>query len=496
MKTRIITASGSGVFIAIFALVVLIVLPSYSPFFDISYNSQRVFIIIILALTGIFTILGKDVFSVFFVFSERTQASIAILFVLGIIAATASNHIFMSFLEVGLFALLITAIVFTAQFVKHYEDRFMTAVLAAIAIMVTVYVANVAYGYIQGFFILGFPTWPSTNFLQLYSNGKPIYTEPFLGFVHVRFLNHLHTWSLPLFALMVVSIPKRKWAVKYSVFVLSALWWMLVFAADARGTMLSSTLSFVFVVLLFRKQIIEWIKVFAGGAAAGLIFYFFFFKFLQTGGKTIMSRYGDSGRLQMWENALNLILQNPFFGVGPMHYADYTHGFPFAAPHNIYLQFASEWGLIAFGILVFICISSYIAWIKFCRGEIKKGDDSIQLSVMAALTASITAAAIHGFFSGIINTPMSQVLMVIVLGWAIGFYQTKKTVINGAGQEFKWRTVIAKTTILIAVIYTGSITWYSYQRLDESRQIYLDQSDRTILYPRFWDHGIIGVSKD
>ena len=51
-----------------------------------------------------------------------------------------------------------------------------------------------------------------------------------------------------------------------------------------------------------------------------------------------------SVRLILWKQAVNLIKQHPFFGVGPQHFAYYPNEWG-AHPHNAVLLFATEWGL-------------------------------------------------------------------------------------------------------------------------------------------------------
>ncbi|MEX0595378.1 MAG: hypothetical protein WD512_02680, partial [Candidatus Paceibacterota bacterium] len=287
--------------------IIFIVLTSYSPFFEISYNGQRVYEILFLSLFCLSFLFWKN-FSLNF--SKRVNLGVIGLFIVGLLSASFSDLFVYAFLEVGLFILLFISLLFLVQLFLAYEEAFIKLVLVTLIFTALLYLANVTYSYMQSFFVAEFPIWPGTKFLQLYNNGEPAFPEPFLGFVHVRFLNHLHTWSLPLFAFMVVKIPKKDWAVKWCVFALSCFWWMLVFAADARGTMLGSFLAFIFVSFLFRKKIIEWIKIYAGSAGIGLLLYLFFFKLLQGGGKTILTRYSDSGRWEMWEYAVQLIIQN------------------------------------------------------------------------------------------------------------------------------------------------------------------------------------------
>lgn len=276
-------------------------------------------------------------------------------------------------------------------------------------------------------------------------------------------------------------------------FGLFVFWWMLVFAADARGTLLAAVISSGIVIYLFRKKIKQWIFYYFGGMGLGLLSYLILFKLITTEGRSVLSRYGDSGRFEMWENALNLIVVNPFLGVGPMHYADITNGFKFAAPHNIYLQIISEWGIPVVLILTLLIGYGIFKWLDFCGKERdNKQENSLSLITLAALTGSILAGGIHGFFSGIINTPLSQLIMIIVIAWIIGLYR-KRNEKNGlpVAEPVRIRTYLLRLACVIILIFTFITVKKQISTLNESRQFYLEQSESRILYPRFWDQGLI-----
>lgn len=71
----------------------------------------------------------------------------------------------------------------------------------------------------------------------------------------------------------------------------------------------------------------------------------------------------EQQRLLVWQNALRMIHEHPWFGVGPFHFVQARGALPdWADPtlgaHNIYLKMASEWGLPA-AILLFAWLFSW-----------------------------------------------------------------------------------------------------------------------------------------
>jgi len=77
-------------------------------------------------------------------------------------------------------------------------------------------------------------------------------------------------------------------------------------------------------------------------------------------------RHRLSGRYEIWEYAINKIMERPFFGYGPNGFAiiafndvDYVKGVPYAQPHNFIVQFLFEYGIV--GTLLFLSLIGMLA---------------------------------------------------------------------------------------------------------------------------------------
>jgi O-antigen ligase len=478
---------------------VLILLPNFSPFTDISYNSKRIFQVCFLVVVILQLIFVNQYFDEFRKEWNSVSTGIKNLIYavgsLGIISALFSALPFYAFMEIGLYILILILILSVAFWYKTYPDLFIKSVGVILSLMVVLYFIRFSINYIYNFLYPSWPVWPNTQLVQIMVNGEPFYPDPFLGFVHPRFLNHLHTWSLPLFAMFIVNMPKKFWAYRTLLYIFTGFWWMLVFAADARGTILTSVLSLIIVAVLFRARIKEWLKTYLYTSIAGLLSYLFFFKLIiPEGSRTVLSRFGDSGRLKMWNHAIDLFKENPILGAGPMHYADISNNFNFAHPHNFYLQILSEWGIISFTLLAGLFVYLFSKWI---RTSYKSGLEGYNLNIQAALTASLSAGLMHSFLSGLLHTPLSQIMAAIVFGLAIGFYQMnfikKKSDNSENNSTFDMRSILTKTVLSGVAIFVLWGTFHSYNNLSQSRSDYIEQMDKTRFYPRFWDHGNIGI---
>lgn len=477
----------------------LIILPNFSPLTDIPYNSKRIFqigfLVLIVFQFVVFNNFFKELKNEWNMITARMKYVFYAVAILCVISSLFSSYPIHSFLEVGVYSLLLIFIFITSFWYKKYPDLFLKTVGVILSLMIILYFVRFSINYIYNFIYPSWPVWPNTRLVQILVNGEPFYPEPFLGFIHPRFLNHLHTWSLPLIALFIVNMPKKYWAYRTLLYFFTGFWWMLVFASDARGTMLASILSLILVAVLFRTRIKEWIKTYLITSTAGLLSYLFFFKLIiPKGSRTILSRFSDSGRLKIWNNALDLFKENPFLGAGPMHYADISNGYGVAHPHNFYLQVLSEWGIISFILLATVIIFIYSKWIGKCNKSELKGN---KLNIQAALTASLSAGLMHSFLSGLLHTPLCQIMAAIVFGWAIGFYQLNFVdLTDRKSNEIKYSkvaSIMSRILILFITLFVLLGTFKTYKDLPESRNNYIQQEETTKFSPRFWDHGNIGL---
>ena len=307
-----------------------------------------------------------------------------------------------------------------------------------------------------------------------------------LFFDHKRFFNHIQTWSLPLLIGLLTFYKriKKDKGILMLLTLLISFWWMLIFAAGARGTSVSVLCSLLVLIVAFKKDTLQLLKNGTLTFFSGGIFYIILFKLIPTESTSIpVLRSTDSGRFEMWENAIELWTQNPIFGVGPMHYAKIRGGEPyFAAPHNFYLQFLSEWGLIAFLAFIILII---IFLVMINKNYSNKKRNMPNKTIYLAFAWSITSAFIHSFFSGVFNTPMSQMWLVLVLAWFIGYKRNEiKCLVSNSRFNYLKMAFILLTTILVSLVYNDVIN------ISTSYTEYLNTYPDSIFNPRFWVQGL------
>ena len=122
-------------------------------------------------------------------------------------------------------------------------------------------------------------------------------------------------------------------------------------------------------------------------------------------------RTGSSGRYELWQKTITLWFQHPLFGVGGDNFVISDPWRLNGHPHNIALQFVSEYGFTGIlAILLLIPISIQI--FKFRQ------------TLPAFAIAAMIAVIVDSLFSGILVYPLSQILGLWPLAWLIAMLPT------------------------------------------------------------------------
>jgi putative inorganic carbon (hco3(-)) transporter len=248
--------------------------------------------------------------------------------------------------------------------------------------------------------------------------------SPFYRFTNVRFFNQYQLFILPLMAIpLTMDIPIVS-KYKKTIFGLLVCWWTLLFLTGGRGAPIAITAAILVSFLVYRRESISFVKTQGLAAVFGIIVFTFLNNFVYTSSTSTILRSGVSRRFELWERAIDLIVQNPLFGVGGMHYA-WPPNYLSNHPHNSVLQIASEWGLpaalVALG-LFFYCL---VCWIKrFNYKTVSGPNGEVNRQVIVVLFCSLLAGAIYSLVSGVIVMPLSQIMAALVIGLMLGVYQS------------------------------------------------------------------------
>ncbi|MGD8748816.1 MAG: O-antigen ligase family protein [Balneolaceae bacterium] len=426
-------------------------------------------------------------------FGEKFKIAFYIFFALLIFSSLIAHFQGWALLQVGWYVLLTELLLLASYLYLQDPAHYIKIIAMSIFALCMMYCFRVYADYISGILNDHWTVWPQQHKVQYFLHGQLLNPDAYLGFSHVRFFNHIQTWTLPLLVFSYLYFREKLIpGFRYFLLFFISSWWMLVFAADARGTMLASALSLLFVIALFKRKTLEFNKIYLSTVATGLFLYLIFFLIPNFGAREILTRFGDSGRIAVWLFALKQIVAHPFLGLGPMHFSYMGIHPPWSTPHNFILQSAAEWGIPAVVILVSLVTYGFYKFIKQSQKIVENEEEGNETILRIALTASFSAALMHSMVSGIFNSSLSQLLFTLVGGWMIGEY-----FLNSSKQLFISREKKSVLITALILLLLGNSLFIGYEvasqipHLNERQQQFFQKYHDYTLYPRFWNQGMI-----
>lgn len=390
---------------------------------------------------------------------------------LGVVSAVSAPLPHFGLLEVSFFVLLLGIAILVAAWYRRHPDVSDRLVLSIIILGVSLYAVRflVSYG---AHIASDVPLWPRGG----------------TGFANIRFFNQFQTWTLPL--LVVPMLMRRSSnALAYAGIAVAVLWWCLIIASGGRGTTLGMLCACAGVALVFRTSAWPWLRIQIGALCAGLVLYVLLFIVFGHAEHTLFQRSFalDSARLLLWKDALSLAWTEPWLGVGPMHYAYYHPIGRHAHPHNALVQLVAEWGIPATLVLLSLIGWGALRWVQGCLREQRSVVRSHRkTAVRIGITGSLLAGAAHALVSGVVVMPVSQMLAVVVIGWAIGVHMQHHVQPRSTPRAHS-------VAILLILVAGAALAWgthgdIGYEAQVERAEVY---GDKPALYPRFWQIGYI-----
>lgn len=416
--------------------------------------------------------------------SSAVRWGLGIVFGLGVVSAVRAPMPAYAFTELAHMTLLVVSAGLVAAMYQRAPIAGDRLIVAVVSVSVALYALQFAVGYGMHLAAASIPLWP----------------DGFIGFANIRHFNQYQTWTLPLLVVPVLWCSRRWMVLRIGAFGLAALWWMLMIASDVRGTALAMVVAAVGVAFIFRKQAYAWIRMQGAALVSGGMLYLVLFYLVAGVQPELVDRLSDSGqyagRLEYWMAAGDMVQAHPWLGAGPMHFAWPLNYFGAGAhPHNALVQWGAEWGLPSALIVVGLSVWGFAAWARRERFAETAPARRQPPVLRVALVAAVLAGAAHAMVSGIIVAPVSQMLMVLIVGWAWGRYATARP--RPVRQRAMRPGIPAQTMLcVLVVVAAGWISWRAQadlRTMDSRRNTFLSAVDRTILSPRYWQQGFFGV---
>jgi len=380
-----------------------------------------------------------------------------------------------AFLEVS-FCLGLFFFIFTLCKIVRDQNQIVT-------LFIFITLQSAALFYLTNFF---------TAFLASFIENIPLqWPEPFSGFSNVRFFNQYQIWSITLLALPLLIYPSLDNRIKIVLKIIATGWAILLFASASRGAAASVVLAMMITLFIFKDHAKPFLKLNSLILLSGFVGYLLLFKLIPVllenqiivGWKPIENITTSSGRAELWKYAIQYIIDNPWLGIGPMHYAYYP-GPTHAHPHNSLLQWASEMGIPSTLLVISLIYSGLSAWIKKFYRLTNENKLYAPSHLWIALFCSLCSGLIYSLVSGVIVMPLSQIMMTLIAGWMLGIYfQDQQAKPVSQNQHIAFMLLAGATLITLTYTILPSLLprLISYQDLP--------YQDYPTLAPRFWQIG-------
>jgi O-antigen ligase len=318
----------------------------------------------------------------------------------------------------------------------------------------------------------------------------------FFNYANVRFFNQLQGWTLSLIVLPSFLFARRFPALRIFCIIAAINWWLLLFVSGGRGTLLSALVAFPVTRYLFGAKARPWFRWQIITALAGFVAYLILILLLPTvfGLDFNASQIGllgrsftsSSGRIGLWITALEMVVNKPWLGIGPMQYAA-SPSIPYAHPHNALLQLAAEWGIPAALMVLALFFWGAMRWVQHSKSKLAtmEGDN-----LRVALFGSLLTAALYSLFDGVIVMPISQVMLVLIIGWMLGMLSFSES--RSKPKPTVIRVLIA--SLLLAITLFGVLrpvvpTVFCLEQLQSD---FIQNHPKVgNLKPRFWQQGYL-----
>jgi len=320
------------------------------------------------------------------------------------------------------------------------------------------------------------------------------YSPPSIsGLSNIRIVNHIQVFLVPLLTIFFWKGFFYKYSLLslFMTFSFICLQYVLLFYSGGRGVLLSIVISFL-LVIVFRgyKRRLSLTLCCLLPMFVGFLIYWSAYIWLPgklTGEEFFgyVGRLGhhDAGRLDIWLAAIKTIYNNSMLGIGGQSFALVMPDFPIGSAHNMLLNVAVEYGV--FAALLFLMFVAFFLY-KFFR-EMHRGEENF-FTVVFGLP--ILAALIYSNFTGVLLSPLGQLLFTLCFSAFFAFNKEKIFLCEKVSCSNKILSLVVvlllfSFSLICLVITIGDVVLFSESIVDCSKA----SSSMVTCYPRFWLNG-------
>lgn len=308
----------------------------------------------------------------------------------------------------------------------------------------------------------------------------------FGAFVNVRIFAELQFLTLFILPAAWLQMDSAGW--RRFIGITAMLWWSLLLLTGTRSALIALPFALLVLRLVGGRNTLGWFKVlithFAGGVLVFLLLRGAIAWYLGTsfwgGGSMSFVRASSSGRIELWAEAWHHFLQHPWLGNGPGTFACFTTELV-ASPHNLFLLLLSEWGVFMTMLCFALALLIFAALVRHLRSG--QHNDPLKFSLFTILIVTVVASMMEGM----IMSPLQQMLIVLVFGWAMSVFSGQRFVpLTGRALDLNRGVSVIFVAGFLAVTLWGV---KSDLALQSELLISPDGSINLSYGPRFWADG-------
>lgn len=307
------------------------------------------------------------------------------------------------------------------------------------------------------------------------------------GFANQRFFGQFQILLLPVLAVLCVQLysERRRWLAGF-LFVVMVVQWCIAYSLAGRGLLgglLVGHMVLLFVCpRLWRLVGVQAVAGLAGYVLLKILFWLIPLVFLDLNSVLRVDnlRTGLSGRDILWGKAWDMVLANPWLGVGPMHFAA-TYNPIAAHPHQVILQWLAEWGGAATMLALLIGCWGVLSGVRVLRS---KQAEPVDAGLWMAIIGALVLAQVDGVFV----MPYTETWLAVLVGLALA----------------RWGSPIAADRaqrlalgvfVLPVVLVLGRILFVEVPHVPRLQNDYLEMHP-VGWAPRFWLQGWIPMGTE
>lgn len=316
----------------------------------------------------------------------------------------------------------------------------------------------------------------------------------FNGFSNPRFLNQFQMLFMPVLAGLVVlhwhNHGRYQRLLSSLFFITLLVHWCIALSLGSRGLWLGLAASHL-ALLLFFPRFWRLLAIQVAAAIVGFLLYQLLFFIIPEwlGQESILRsslRFGLSKREVLWDIAWRMFLENPWLGVGPMHFAATVN--PIAAhPHQVVLQWLAEWGLFA---TLAACLLAFLGMWHGLRILRSTHAEPIDAALWLSIGGALAVAQVDGVFV----MPYTETWLAILIGLALARWSAPSSQTTSLQQNMPICQMLPvlsyKVSALAVIVILGNVLINEVPTLPQDSEAHMEKHG-TGYVPRFWLQGWI-----